>query len=101
MEKKAKKALKSMKRMPLNWGENLMDSDIDEIFQHWVDRLDSYKTAHYSGLVMIPHGTDADIRIVESRIALWSACQQARQQGQKIMPLIRAYQHRRISSMID
>jgi hypothetical protein len=86
-----KKKSKVMKRLPPNWAENLWDSDIDEILQHWVDRLVFYTTPPPDELFGTRRGNADDIALVESRIAMWTECQRARQHGQKLMPIIHAY----------
>lgn len=89
---KTPRKLKPMKRLPNNWADNLWDSDLDAILQHWQDRLVYYCAPVTEGLfTSTRRGSDEDIRIVERRIAMWSECLRARQHGQKIMPILRAY----------
>lgn len=85
---KTPRKLKPMKRLPNNWADNLWDSDLDAILQHWQDRL-AYYSQHTDGLFSQRVGSDDDIAVCQSRIALWTYCREQRRLGATITPIIR------------
>ena len=88
--KKTKKS-KLMKRLPPNWGDNLLLEDIDWTIDHFNQMIDDY-----TSMMQNPFLDDVQVSfakkslpIVQSRLVLWQNCRAYHLAGKSIMPLLR------------
>lgn len=82
---------KLMKRLPPNWGDNLLLEDIDWTLDHFRAMI-----GYYTAIIENPledtyavRQAQASLPVVRQRIDLWTRCRAERVAGRSIMPLLR------------